>query len=151
VLTAGSLSKAAWGGLRVGWLRCPVPLANRIVEIKTMNDLGSPLFEQAVAARLVPHLDAMRVDHRDMLNRNLAVVSALLTELLPSWSWLRPKGGPSLWVELPSGTASAFAQVALRFGVEAIPGDHMSPDGDGRRMLRLPYTAEPPVLTETVR
>src|SRR5690606_25148475 len=44
VLTAGSLSKAAWGGLRVGWLRCPVPLANRIVEIKTMNDLGSPLF-----------------------------------------------------------------------------------------------------------
>jgi hypothetical protein len=27
----------------------------------------------------------------------------------------------------------------------------MSPTGDDRRMLRLPYTAEPPVLTETIR
>ena len=151
VLSAGSFSKAAWGGLRVGWLRGPAPLINRMIEIKTMNDLGSPLFDQAVAARLVPHLDAMRVDHRDMLNRNLALVSDLLTELLSGWRWHRPKGGPSLWIELPAGTASAYTQVALRFGVEVIPGDQMSPTGDDRRMLRLPYTAEPPVLTETIR
>lgn len=151
VLSAGSFSKAAWGGLRVGWVRGPVALITRMTEIKAMNDLGSPLFEQAIATRLVPHLDQMRVDHRAMLNRNLEVVSALLTDLLPSWAWRRPKGGPSLWVELPSGTASAYTQVALRFGVEVIPGDQMSPTGDDRRKLRLPYTAEPPVLTETIR
>ena len=52
---------------------------------------------------------------------------------------------------LPAGAASAYTQVALRFGVEVIPGDQMSPTGDDRRMLRLPYTAEPPVLTETIR
>lgn len=151
VLTAGSFSKAAWGGLRVGWMRGPVRLINRMVELKAMNDLGSPLFDQAVAARIVPHLDAMRVDHRDMLNRNLELVSGLLADLLPSWHWRRPKGGPSLWVELPAGSASAFTQVALRFGVEVIPGDQMSPTGDDRRYLRLPYTAEPPVLEETMR
>jgi DNA-binding transcriptional MocR family regulator len=54
-------------------------------------------------------------------------------------------------VELPSGSASAYAQVALRFGVEVIPGDQMSPTGDDRRKLRLPYSAEPPVLEETMR
>jgi DNA-binding transcriptional MocR family regulator len=151
VLTAGSFSKAAWGGLRVGWVRGPVPIITRMTEMKAMNDLGSPLFDQAIAARLVPHLDAMRADHRDMLNRNLELVSRMLADLLPGWTWARPKGGPSLWVELPSGSASAFTQVALRFGVEVIPGDLMSPTGDDRRRLRLPYTAEPPVLIETVR
>jgi DNA-binding transcriptional MocR family regulator len=151
VLSAGSFSKAAWGGLRVGWLRGPAPLIGRLAELKAMNDLGSPLFDQAVAARIVPHLDTMRVDHRNMLNRQLGVVSDLLLELLPSWRWNRPKGGPSLWVELPSGSASAFSQVALRCGVEVIPGDLMSPTGDDRRHLRLPFTAEPPVLEETIR
>ena len=141
----------AWGGLRVGWLRGPAPLIARLSELKAMSDLGSPLLDQAVAARLVPHLDEMRDDQRLMLNRNLALVSDLLASLVPTWSWRRPKGGPSLWVELPSGTASAFSQVALRFGVEVIPGDQMSPTGDDLRHLRLPYTAEPPVLEETMR
>ncbi len=99
----------------------------------------------------MPHLDEMRIDHRDMLNRNLALVSDLLHELLPGWRWARPKGGPSLWIELPYGTASAYTQVALRFGVEVIPGDQMSPTGDDQRRLRLPYTAEPPMLAETIR
>ena len=151
VLTAGSFSKAAWGGLRVGWLRGPVPIITRLTELKAMSDLGSPLFDQAIAARIVPHLDDMRVDHRDILNRNLALVSEMLRDLLPDWRWRRPKGGPSLWVELPSGNASAYTQVALRFGVEVIPGDQMSPTGGDLRKLRLPYTAEPPVLTETIR
>jgi DNA-binding transcriptional MocR family regulator len=151
VLSAGSLSKVAWGGLRVGWLRGPAPLIARLSELKAMSDLGSPLFDQAVAARIVPHLDEMRDDQRLMLNRNLALVSDLLASLVPTWSWRRPKGGPSLWVELPSGTASAFSQVSLRFGVEVIPGDQMSPTGDDLRHLRLPYTAEPPVLEETMR
>jgi DNA-binding transcriptional MocR family regulator len=151
VLSAGSFSKAAWGGLRVGWLRGPTPMIARLTEFKAMNDLGSPLIDQAIAARIVPHLGDMRDDHRRWLNRNLALVSDLLATLLPSWRWRRPKGGPSLWVEIPSGTASAFAQVALRFGVEVIPGDQMSPTGDDRRHLRLPYTAEPTVLDETLQ
>jgi DNA-binding transcriptional MocR family regulator len=151
VLTAGSFSKVAWGGLRVGWMRGPAPLIGRMTELKAVNDLGSPLFEQAIAARLVPNLDQMADDHRTMLNRNLAVVTGLLADLMPDWRWTTPTGGPSLWVELPSGSASAYAQVALRFGVEVIPGDQMSPTGDDRRKLRLPYSAEPPVLEETMR
>jgi DNA-binding transcriptional MocR family regulator len=151
VLSAGSFSKVAWGGLRVGWMRGPAPLIGRMAELKAVNDLGSPLFEQAIAARLVPHLDEMSDDHRAMLNRNLDSVTSMLTELLPRWRWERPTGGPSLWVELPSGSASAYSQVALRFGVEVIPGDQMSPTGDDRRKLRLPFSAEPPVLEETVR
>ncbi len=151
ILSASSLSKAAWGGLRVGWLRGPAPLVGRIAELKAMADLGSPLIDQAVAARLLPHLAELRRDQQAMLRRNLAFVTDLLAEALPTWQWQRPRGGPSLWVRLPSGTAAAFAQVALRYGVEVIPGEVMSPSADHRDHLRFPFTAEPPVLEETVR
>lgn len=151
VLGAGSLSKAAWGGLRIGWLRGPATMISRLAEIKTMNDLGSPFFDQLVAARLVPRLDEMRADHAVTLRRNLELVTDLLREALPTWQWRRPQGGPSLWVKLPSGTAAAFAQVAMRYGVEVIPGDVMSPDGDHADHLRFPYTEEPPILEEIVR
>jgi DNA-binding transcriptional MocR family regulator len=151
VLTVGSLSKAAWGGLRIGWIRGPAATIDRLSEVKAMNDLGSPFFDQLVATRLVPQLDRLRADHTVMLQRNLALVTSLLGEALPSWEWRLPKGGPSLWVRLPSGSAAAFAQVALRFGVEVIPGDVMSPNGEHAEYLRFPFSEEPPVLEETVR
>jgi DNA-binding transcriptional MocR family regulator len=151
IVTAGSLSKAAWGGLRVGWLRGPLPVMQRIAELKAMNDLGSPLLEQAIAARLLPHIEVLRADHSATLRRHLDVVCDLLAVHLPDWRWTRPRGGPSLWVQLPSGSAATFAQVALRYGVEVIPGDVMSPTADHRDHLRLPFTLEPPVLEETVR
>jgi DNA-binding transcriptional MocR family regulator len=151
VLTAGSLSKVAWGGLRVGWLRGPVPVIKRIAELKAMNDLGSPLLEQAIAAQLVPQLERLRADYCTTLRRHLDVITELLADELPEWRWRRPRGGPSLWIRLPSGTAAAYAQVALRYGVEVIPGEVMSPTADHGDHLRLPFTLEPPVLEETVR
>jgi len=151
ILTAGSLSKVAWGGLRVGWLRGPVPVIKRVAELKAMNDLGSPLLEQAIAAQLVPRIEQLRTDYCTTLRRHLDVITELLADQLPDWRWRRPRGGPSLWVRLPSGTATAYAQVALRYGVEVIPGDVMSPTSDHGDHLRLPFTLEPPVLEETVR
>ena len=151
ILTAGSLSKVAWGGLRIGWLRGPVHLIERIAELKAMSDLGSPLFDQAVAVRIVPRLTELRDEHRVRLRRNLELVGDLLTEHLPEWSWSRPRGGPSLWIRMPSGSAAAFAQLALRYGVEIIPGESMSPASEHRDHFRFPYTAEPTVLEETVR
>ena len=151
ILTAGSLGKVAWGGLRVGWLRGPIRLIERIAEMKAMYDLGSPLLDQAVAARLVPELDRLRADHRVRLRRNLELVTGMLTEHLPEWEWCRPRGGPSLWVRMPSGSAAAFSQLALRYGVEIIPGESMSPASEHRDYFRFPFSAEPAVLEETVR
>lgn len=151
IATAGSFSKIAWGGLRIGWLRGPVALIARLAEVKAMTDLGSPLFDQAVAARLVPRLPEIRADRAATLRERLALVEELLADRLPDWEWRRPTGGPGLWIRLPRGTADTFAQVALRYGVEIVPGSVMSPTGDHDRHLRLPITAEPAVLEETIR
>lgn len=151
ILTAGSLSKSAWGGLRIGWLRGPQHLIERIAELKAMTDLGSPLFDQAIAVHLVPQLDRLRLDHSIRLSRNLDLLGGLLRELLPEWCWSPPRGGPSLWIRLPTGTAAAFSQIALRYGVEIIPGESMSPSSEHRDHFRFPYSDEPPILEETVR
>lgn len=151
VVSASSLDKAAWGGLRIGWLRGPVALMSRIAELKGMTDLGSPLFEQAVAARLVPHIGELRRDNRLLLRERLDLLMALLAEHLPEWEWHQPRGGPSLWIRLPNGSSAAFAQVALRHGVEVIPGDVMATADQHTDRFRLPYTAETPILSEIVQ
>ena len=51
VLAAGSLSKVAWGGLRVGWLRAPRPLVLRLARVKGALNLGVGALRPARGAR----------------------------------------------------------------------------------------------------
>lgn len=67
VLTLGSLSKALWGGLRVGWIRAPEDCIARLARFKVMSDLGSPLLSQAVAARLLPRMESLRGERAALL------------------------------------------------------------------------------------
>lgn len=62
-----------------------------------------------------------------------------------------PDGGPSLWARLPAGDADTFAQVALRHGVEIVPGSAMSPDGAHLDHLRLPFTFDPDEMVVVVQ
>ncbi len=140
VLTVGSFSKLAWGGLRVGWVRGPEALIDRLGHLKARSDLGTPLFDQAVAARLLTDLPQLRADRKTELRAALDRVQGMLDAWLPDWSWEPPEGGAALWIRLPAGTATGFAQVALRFGVEVIPGDVMSPSGEHPQHFRLPFT-----------
>jgi DNA-binding transcriptional MocR family regulator len=150
VLTVGSLSKSLWGGLRVGWVRAPTPVIERLVRLKTMADLGSPVFDQAVAARLVPDLEAHIARRSIGLKAGLALVEAGLSTRLPGWRWQRPDGGPALWAQMGHGDASTFAQVALRHGVEVVPGETMAPDGGHRDRVRIPYCFDQPILDEMI-
>ena len=52
IITIGSLSKVAWPGLRIGWVRGPISLIPTLARVKSVMDLGSPSLTQAVAVRL---------------------------------------------------------------------------------------------------
>jgi DNA-binding transcriptional MocR family regulator len=149
VITVGSLSKAIWGGLRVGWIRAPHPWIERLARRKVASDLGSGLLDQVVAARLVGQLQDLQAHTTALLNDRLARTEALLRSELPEWKWKRPVGGPTLWVRLPY-EAVPFCQVAMRHGVDLVPGPLFSTDGSFRDHVRLPFTADPTVMSEAV-
>ena len=151
ILTIGSLSKLFWGGLRVGWIRAPAPLIAHLARLKAVADLGGSLPGQVIATRLLEHFEVVRRERCAELARRFALMSELLEQHLPAWSWERPLGGLCLWVRLPRGTAAEFAQVALRHGVSLVAGPVASADNSFAEFLRLPFGLEPSAIEEGVR
>ncbi|MEV7007924.1 PLP-dependent aminotransferase family protein [Streptosporangium sp. NPDC051022] len=149
-LSLGSLAKAVWGGLRIGWVRGPAEIVQRLARRKVLADIGSPVLDQALAARLLPQLDRILAARAVELGGQLDQMARLLRERLPSWRWRRPDGGGALWIELPGVDAMAFAQVAVRHGVDVVPGSTMDPEGRHDNHIRLPFTFPPETLDELV-
>ena len=150
ILTVAGLSKSVWGGLRLGWVRAPAEIVDRLARLKALADLGSAVVEQALAARLLPRLDELAARRARVRRDRLGQVTELLGELLPTWRWRVPDGGPALWIELPGADARAFATVALRHGVEVVPGRTTDPTGAHDSYIRLPFTFSREVLAEVV-
>lgn len=150
VVTVGSASKTFWGGLRVGWIRAPRPLAERLVDVRRTVDMGPGVIDQLVVLALLRDEDEMVAAQRQKLNARLLALEAALRELCPQWSWTRPRGGLSLWVELDEPISTALAQTAARVGVRVVPGPRFSADGTLERFIRLPFALPEPLLTDAV-
>jgi DNA-binding transcriptional MocR family regulator len=151
VLTLGSLSKLLWPGLRVGWVRAPEPIIERLARVRSAVDLGSPLVTQAIAVRLLGAISDARRLRREQLKPRRDLLAQLLRDHLPDWSFQVPSGGLFLWVRLPCGDAREFAQVTLRHGAVILPGPTMSPAEQHAAYVRLPFLAEPEVLETGIR
>ena len=150
VLTVGSTAKLYWAGLRVGWVRQPRSWAVRMLATKTVADLGSPLLDQLHAAELLRRRDDVLAERRRELVPRRDHLAARLREALPDWTFERPRGGLSLWVQLPQGNAEEFAEVALDHGVAVVPGPALSVDEGNRRALRLSYVVPEAELDRAV-
>ena len=100
-----------------------------------------------IAAHLLRQIDAARRERRAML-RSYRLMSTLLQELLPSWSWTPPKGGLSVWARLPTGSARQLATEALRHGVAILAGPVVSPNLSFDSHIRLTLARSPEVLTK---
>lgn len=151
ILSAGSLSKLMWGGLRAGWIRAPEPLVGRLARRKALGDLGNSAVSQAIAARLLPRAEEIRESRRRQIAPRLAAMEEELKRLLPDWTWRHPGGGLSLWVRLPRGNAAEFARVALRHGVSVLPGTTCSSSNGCGEFLRIPFVLEPARIREGIR
>lgn len=139
VASIGSLSKRAWGGLRVGWIRAAEPVIARLGRLKVLADYGASLVGQATALRVMDQLDALAAERRAIVTANAALLERLLAEHLPGWEWQRPAGGITAWIRLPTGDAGALAQVALRHGVAIVPGPVASVSGAHGDRVRITF------------
>jgi DNA-binding transcriptional MocR family regulator len=148
-ITLGSMSKVFWGGLRVGWIRAPRPLVDRLTRARMSLDLGVPVVEQLAAAHLLRqgtvlpgHLERLRLQ-RD------ALVHAV-TAHLPDWRFTKPAGGLVLWCELPHRGATALAAAVAQSHVVISPGPVFSPSGGLDSFVRLPWTRPVTELQDAV-
>jgi DNA-binding transcriptional MocR family regulator len=150
VLTVGSLSKLAWGGLRIGWIRAPRADIDRLVAGKIVADHATSLITQAIAARVFDGIDEVITWTRAAAAERRAILTEALTARLPDWRWSTPEGGLALWVGLPDADAVQFSRLAARHGVIVRPGPLASPDGGFRDHIRIAYGIEPERLVEAV-
>jgi DNA-binding transcriptional MocR family regulator len=142
-VTLGSVSKSIWGGLRVGWIRCPTGLTERLVAARIAMDLGSPVFEQLVAARLLADREIIWAAQRARLRDQRDALAAALAQRLPDWTFRLPLGGLSLWVELPpherAGALDLVAEAEDR-DLAVSPGPAFALEGGLDTFVRIPYT-----------
>ena len=150
VIAIGSMSKAFWAGLRIGWIRASTALVQRLALARATVDLSSPIVEQLVATELLADPDAVLIPQRAALRSRRDALAAALRGHLPGWSFALPDGGLSLWVELDSPHSSALAAVAGQHGVRLAAGPRFGVDGAFERFTRLPYTLAEPQLAEAV-
>lgn len=150
VLTVGSLSKIAWGGLRVGWVRGSRSDIERLIAGKIVADHGTSVITQAVAAHVFDRLTEAADDSLRRAGEQRELLLQLLRDHLPDWEWTAPRGGLSLWVRLPGADAVAFSRLAGQYGVVVRPGNLASPDGGFRDHIRIAYGATPDRIIEGV-
>lgn len=140
VITVGSAAKVIWGGLRIGWIRTAAPLVRRLGALRTSIDLGGPVLEQLVAARLVDELEPIVAARRADLVVARDHLLGRLGTAFPAWRPSHPSGGLSLWVDLGAPVSSRLVGAARRQDVLLAAGPRFGLAGAFERYLRVPYT-----------
>jgi DNA-binding transcriptional MocR family regulator len=150
VVSIGSMGKAFWAGLRVGWLRADPELLARVAHVRGTVDLGSPVLEQLVAVRLLAQAGEVLPERTALLRAGRDALLAALARELPDWWVSRPNAGAVLWVRLPGLSATRLAAHALDLGLRVTPGPRFTVDGTADQWLRLPFTVPADSATSLV-
>jgi DNA-binding transcriptional MocR family regulator len=149
-ITIGSASKTFWGGLRLGWIRCPEARMRQLTEARVGLDLGAPVMEQLVLARLLARGDAAVDEQRARLREQRDRLAGALSAELPEWRFRLPGGGLAVWCQLPGPLGTALTDEAERRGVIIAPGPVFAAEGGLDQFVRIPWTRPPHVLEEAV-
>jgi Transcriptional regulators containing a DNA-binding HTH domain and an aminotransferase domain (MocR family) and their eukaryotic orthologs len=151
VLTIGSVSKPFWGGLRVGWIRTSAPMVRRLSAFRATTDLGSPVFEQLLTARLMTRVEETAAARRVELRAACARATERIAQLFPTWRVGRPRGGMCHWVDLGSPDSSRLVIAARRRDVLLAAGPRFGVDGAFERYLRVPFVLRPDRMDEALQ
>ncbi|SEK43489.1 DNA-binding transcriptional regulator, MocR family, contains an aminotransferase domain [Blastococcus sp. DSM 46786] len=150
-VTVGGLSKAVWGGLRIGWLRTEAGLAGRLGEALSRRQLSVGVLDQLAATVLVTQLDEILEHRRALLRERRTVLLAELAAQLPDWTAPAPTGGLAVWCRLPPGTSSAaLTSAAAERGLLLAEGRAFGTGHAFDDHLRLPFTLPPERLRAAV-
>jgi DNA-binding transcriptional MocR family regulator len=149
-ITVGSMSKAAWAGLRIGWVRASARTIRELIAVRTAVDMASPMLEQLVALEVYRNWDAVLASRRALLRPRRTALFDALAEHAPAWEVRRPTGGISAWARLPTPDATRLAAAAADHDILLSPGPAFSVDGTFEHHVRLPFTLAPETIATTI-
>jgi DNA-binding transcriptional MocR family regulator len=150
VITIGTMSKSAWGGIRIGWIRATARTVRELTALRATVDMAGPVLDQLLAVELLHNWDAVLASRRALLKPRRDALYAALRAHAPEWSARPVHGGLSAWVRLQGPDATRLAAAAAREGLVVVPGPAFSVDGTFERHLRLPFTLPPDALEAAV-
>lgn len=149
VVTVGSMSKIAWGGMRIGWIRAERSLISRLLAVRPSFELGTALLEQCIAVELLADMPALSAHVRTRLRAGRAAVEAGLAGL-PGTRMPSTPGGLSAWVDLGAPISTALSLAARERQLILPPGPRFTTGGVLERRLRIPITLPPERTTEAM-
>jgi DNA-binding transcriptional MocR family regulator len=117
VVHLGTISKALFPGVRVGWISGPREFVHRLAALKRVGELTSPPVLQAalnlflVRGEYERHLARMRT----RLKGRLGLAHRIVKERFPIDSRCdKPSGGYVLWIRMPAGVSGIALAAASR-------------------------------------
>lgn len=139
-ILVGSVGKSLWGGLRIGWIRADRVTITRLARARSSGDLGTPLLEQLIVARLLGSMDAILDERRQQLRRGHDYLVRTLSDRLPGWRVPQVGGGLTVWANLGEPVSSQLALAARNEGLVIAAGPRFGLDGAFERFLRVPFS-----------
>ncbi len=156
VVYAGTFSKSFSPGVRVGWGILPVSLVDPVCNQKGNIDFGSPHFNQLLMLTVIkngwydPHIDSIRQSYGVKLQAMLTAIDQYIGAI-DGVTWVRPRGGLYVWLELPpaidTGPDGVLADRAVSEGVLYVPGQYCYPSSGSpvkRNTMRLSFGVQSP-------
>lgn len=140
VVSVGTLSKVAWGGLGIGWLRADPGLLETLSSTAARGRMAEPVIDQLAACYLLDHIDELLTERRGVLRVQRDALIAGLARALPSWEVPVPAGGQVVWCRLPYAMSSAIAAAAPAYDLALAAGPRFGTGHAFDDRLRLPFT-----------
>ena len=132
VIYCSSFSKILSAGMRVGFVRGPREIIQKMVIAKQVEDVHTNNFFQMLCHRFINEydLDAHIEMIRDLYRKKCALMLDTLDKNLPACiKYTRPEGGLFIWCTLPDEVdAAAFVKNALAKKVAVVPGATFNAD-----------------------
>ncbi|MFQ5576100.1 MAG: aminotransferase class I/II-fold pyridoxal phosphate-dependent enzyme [Anaerolineae bacterium] len=136
-------------GLRIGYLRAPPPLQERVATMKQAIDISSSALNQRAlhvylsGNHFPAHLEKIRQSYKI---RRDAMLAAAQRYFPPSAQWREPDGGLYLWVTMAAGgpKATELYVRAVEYGVAFAIGSVFFSHNPSPYTIRLNFAFQPP-------
>jgi 2-aminoadipate transaminase len=144
VIYTSTFSKTVAPALRTGWAIGDSRVIRMMAKAKQAADLHSSTMDQQILSQLLRSFDLdahIALISREYGDRMLEMHSLLEQSGLSDLTWVKPKGGMFLWVDLPEGMdAEALLRCAVGKGVAFVPGISFYAGEPKRNTARLNFT-----------